>query len=235
MKFELCAASLEAIQIAKELNFDRIELCQNLEQGGLTPSYGMIEYAEAFGIETHVLIRPRPGGFFYNEDEIEIILREVKSCARIGVKGIVIGALSETGEIDKKVVAEIINKANGMEVTFHRAFDDSIDWERSLETLIELGVTRVLSSGMSLNVDAGFSILQRMVKFADSQIEIMPGGGVSAANIKKICEIIQPAAVHFSGTVKYQLDEESMFSENILKVDAARVKRTLDAANLRKV
>ena len=64
MKLELCAASIEAIQIAKELNFDRIELCQSLEQGGLTPSLGLVDYALAHGVETHVLIRPRPGALF---------------------------------------------------------------------------------------------------------------------------------------------------------------------------
>lgn len=228
MKFELCAASLEAIKLAKELNFDRIELCQNLEQGGLTPSYGMIEYAQAFGIETHVLIRPRPGGFFYNEDEIEVILREVINCKRSGVKGVVIGALSETGEIDQRVVEEVMDKAEGMDVTFHRAFDDSIEWQRSLEVLMEHKVTRVLSSGMALNVDTGFPILKQMVKFAGDSIEIMTGGGVNASNIKKIKEEIVPAAIHFSGTAKIQLDEDSMFSENILKVDPARVKRILD-------
>ena len=92
MKFELCAASIDAIKIAKELNFDRIELCQTLEQGGITPSYGMIEYAIAYGIETHVLIRPRPGGFFYSEEEVEVMLREILNCKEMGAKGIVIGA-----------------------------------------------------------------------------------------------------------------------------------------------
>jgi copper homeostasis protein len=219
------------VKLAKELNFDRIELCQNLEQGGLTPSYGMIEYAQAFDIETHVLIRPRPGGFFYNDDELEVILREVINCKRSGVKGVVIGVLSETGEIDKNTLAEIMEKAEGMEVTFHRAFDDSIDWERSLEVLMEHRVTRVLSSGMALNVDSGFPILKQMTKFAGGQIEIMTGGGVNASNIKKIMEDIKPAAIHFSGTAKFQLDEESMFSENILKVDAGRVKRILDVVS----
>lgn len=229
MKFELCAASIEAIKIAKEQGFDRIELCQDLEQGGLTPSYGLIEYAQAFGIETHVLIRPRPGGFFYNEDELEVILREVINCKRSGVKGVVVGALSETGEIDREVLSEIMEKAETMEVTFHRAFDDSIDWQRSLDVLLEFGVTRVLSSGMASNAEVGIPILKQMVKRADGKLQVMAGGGVNASNIQRIVNEVNPHAIHFSGTAKFQLDEESLFSETILKVDPNKVRRILDA------
>ena len=86
MKIELCAATIEAIKVAGEMGFDRIELCQNLEQGGTTPSYGMIEYAIACGIETHVLIRPRPGNFIYDESEMEVILRDIQNCREMGAK-----------------------------------------------------------------------------------------------------------------------------------------------------
>lgn len=232
MKFELCAASIEAIQIAKQYDFDRVELCQSLEQGGLTPSYGMIEYAQAYGIETHVLIRPRPGGFVYSRDEVEIILREIISCKRIGVKGVVLGALKETGEIDKELLKEMIDKADGMDVTFHRAFDDSIEWKPSLEILISLGVERVLSSGLARNVENGLPILKQMVNFAEAKIEIMAGGGVNAANISRLVEDVHPDAVHFSGTTKFELDEDSFFSESILKVDPKKVQRILDVARV---
>lgn len=232
MKFELCAASLEAIRIAKELNFDRIELCQNLEQGGITPSYGMIEYAIAFGIDTHVLIRPRPGGFNYSEDEVEVMLREILNCKAIGAKGVVIGALTESGEIDKDVLSEFMQKAKGMEVTFHRAFDDSIDWKKSMDILIEHKVNRILSSGMARNVDIGFPILEEMIKYSAGRIEIMIGGGVSAANVGRISKDLSPDAIHFSGTVKFQLDEDSLFSESVLLVDKARVQRILNAVKV---
>jgi copper homeostasis protein len=230
MKFELCAASIEAIKLAGEFGFDRIELCQNLEQGGITPSYGLIEYAQAFGIETHVLIRPRAGGFVYDQDELEVILREVINCKRSGVKGVVVGALRETGEIDRDVLAEIMQKAEGMDVTFHRAFDDSIDWKRSLNLLKEMKVTRILTSGMAGNVEIGTPILRQLVNHADGVIEIMAGGGVNANNVGKLIQDAQPNAIHFSGTVKKLLDEESLFSESILNVDRGRVERILKAA-----
>jgi copper homeostasis protein len=231
MKLELCAASLAAIRLAKRLNFDRIELCQNLEQGGITPSYGMIEYAIAYGIETHVLIRPRPGGFFYSEDEQEIMLREIINCKAMGASGIVIGALTEKGAIDEDFLKKVMLKSAGMDVTFHRAFDDSYDWKKSLNILIQNKVNRVLTSGLARNVELGLPVLKEMKKYSAENIQIMIGGGVSAANAARLVKEINPDALHFSGTIKIQLDEESLFSETILKVDEARVNRILATLN----
>lgn len=227
MKLELCAASIEAIQLAKKFDFTRIELCQNLEQGGITPSPGLIEYALAYGVETHVLIRPRPGGFMYNPDEIEIMLRDIRECKTIGAQGVVIGALNERGLIDEKSVALMIEQAAGMEVTFHRAFDDTFSFDKSLDTLINLGVDRVLSSGLSRHIDLGLPILTQMKEYANNRIEIMPGGGINASNIKKIRDGVEPDAIHFSGTKKHLLDEDSMFSETILKVNEDKIQRLL--------
>jgi copper homeostasis protein len=233
MKIELCAATIEAIKLAGELGFDRIELCQNLEQGGTTPSYGMIEYAIACGIETHVLIRPRPGNFFYEESEMEVILRDIQNCREMGAKGVVIGALNSAGEIDRFFLNRVMKKSNGMDVTFHRAFDDSHDWRRSLETLIEHNVTRLLSSGMASNAELGIPILRQMCSFSENRLEIMAGGGVNASNIAKIVKEVGCDAIHFSGTKKVQMDEESLFSEPILKVDPKKVGRILESSGLR--
>jgi copper homeostasis protein len=231
MKIELCAASLAAIRLARELNFDRIELCQNLEQGGITPSFGMIEYAISHGVETHVLIRPRPGGFYYSEDEQEIMLLEIVNCKQMGANGIVIGALTETGEIDEDFLIKAMHQANGMEVTFHRAFDDSYDWKKSMNVLINHGVQRILTAGLARNVELGRPVLSQMIKFSAGRIELMIGGGISAANAPKLVLELKPNAIHFSGTTKTQMDEDSLFSETILKVDEARVKRILKALN----
>ena len=229
MKVELCAASLEAIQLAKELNFDRIELCQTLEQGGITPSPGMIEYAVAYGISTHVLIRPRPGGFMYSWDEVEIILRDIRECKAIGANGVVVGVLDEKGLIDRKALDLMMEHADGMEVTFHRAFDDTFEYDRSMDVLIDAGVNRILSSGLGSNVEKGMPILAQMKEYAAGRIEIMPGGGVNSSNVAKIISDVQPDAIHFSGTKKFLLDEESLFSETILKVDRHKVERLLEA------
>jgi len=229
MKLELCASSIDAIKLAKKFGFDRIELCQNLEQGGITPSPGFIEYALAFGLETHVLIRPRSGGFLYSRDEIEIMLRDILECKNLGAHGVVVGALNEYGLIDEFALELMVEKAKGMELTFHRAFDDCADWQKGLETLIRLGVHRVLTAGTARNAETGIPILTKMKQLAGDRIQIMCGGGINAVNVKRIITEVQPDAIHFSGTVKAILDEDSLFSESILKVEESRVKRILEA------
>ncbi len=232
IKIELCAASIEAIEIARKLNIDRIELCQDLEQGGLTPSAGMIQYAISKEIETHVLIRPRAGGFNYSEMELEVILNDILIAKKLGAKGIVVGVLQANFELDILALQKIKAGSEGLELTFHRAFDESIDWKKSIDALVELGFTRILTSGFASNVEIGMDILKQMTEYAKDRIEIMPGGGVSAANVNKLISYILPAGIHFSGTTKQILDEDSNFSETILKVDKNKVKRILDMVKL---
>ena len=123
-----------------------------------------------------------------------------------------------------------MKKSKGMEVTFHRALDDSIDWKRSIDLLIEHGVHRLLSSGMASNAEIGIPILRQMVNYSADRLQIMAGGGVNAANISKIIKEVNPDAIHFSGTSKFQMDEDSLFSDPILKVERNKVKRILEAA-----
>ena len=228
IKIELCAASIEAIEIAKKLNIDRIELCQDLEQGGLTPSAGMIQYAISKEIETHVLIRPRAGGFNYSDLELEVILNDIQIAKQLGAKGIVVGVLQDNFELDILKLQRIKAVSGELELTFHRAYDESIDWRKSMDALIELGFNRILTSGFASNVEIGMDILKQMTAYAKDRIEIMPGGGVSAANVNKLISYTLPAGIHFSGTTKQILDEDSHFSETVLVVDEKRVKRILD-------
>lgn len=229
MKIELCAASVKAIKLANELKFDRIELCENLMQGGITPSAGRIEYALNTGIETHVLVRPRPGGFYYSEDEITIMVSDIKNIKRMGAKGVVVGALNNYRTIDEEALKHFVDAADGIELTFHRAFDDCVvDWQKRLDILISNGVTRLLSSGLASNINNGIAVLKEMKEYVGDKIQIMPGGGVNAGNAAKIIKEIKPDAIHFSGTVKTIVDEESSFSETFLAVDENRVKRILE-------
>jgi copper homeostasis protein len=156
------------------------------------------------------------------------MLREIEHCKKIGVQGIVLGVLTEKNEINAVQMDRISDVSGHLEVTFHRAFDDTIEWKRSMELLINFGAQRILTSGVSSNVDSGFIVLKEMVKFAKGRIEIMAGGGVNAANVQKIAKEISPDAIHFSGTTKTLLDEESLFSETILQVDRKKVMRITD-------
>ena len=229
LQLELCAASVEALTLAKTHGFDRIELCQNLEQGGLTPSAGLIGQALNLGLETHVLIRPRAGGFHYEQAEIEVIQREIEFCKNLGVQGVVVGLLKSNFELDKSLLQDLMQLAPELDWTFHRAFDESLDWKRSLDVLMELGFKRVLTSGFASNVEIGLPILLQMCEYANGRIEIMAGGGVNAGNIAKLAQIPNIAAVHFSATQKELLDEDSAFSETILKVSESRLQRILAA------
>ncbi len=119
-----------------------------------------------------------------------------------------------------------------MHLTFHRAFDDTFEFDRSIDTLIESGVNRVLSSGLASNVDQGIATLCSMKEYAAGRIEIMPGGGVNASNIRRIIDEVQPDGIHFSGTQKFILDEDSRFSESILRVNREKVRRLLEGARI---
>lgn len=227
MKLELCAATLDAIRLAKKYDFDRIELCQNLEQGGMTPSPGMIEYALAMGLETHVLIRPRPGGFFYDQDEMEIMLRDIRESKAIGAHGVVVGIYGEDGWIDRDALEKMKLQADGMEMTFHRAFDDLARFEKGMDKLIDLEFNRILTSGLARNVELGLDNLIKMCEYAAGRIEIMCGGGVNASNIARLRDEVQPDAIHFSATQKAILDEDSKFRENVLAVNEKKMVRML--------
>lgn len=229
MKIELCAASVTAIKLAKQLNFDRIELCENLVQGGITPSAGRIEYAVNSGMETHVLIRPRPGGFYYSREEITIMVSDIRFAKKMGATGVVVGALNNYRAIDEEALKAFMDAAEGMEVTYHRAFDDCVlDWQKRLDILIQAGITRLLTSGLASNISNGIPVLKEMKGYIGGHMQLMPGGGVNAANVSKIIHEVEPDAIHFSGTVKTVVDEESFFSETFLAIDENRVKRILD-------
>jgi copper homeostasis protein len=227
VKVELCSSTLEAVLLAKELKIDRIELCQNLEQGGLTPSFGMIEYALELGLETHVLIRPRAAGFCYSKEELKVIFNDIISCKNMGVEGIVIGILKNNFEIDQDVIKHIKSISGDMSLTFHRAFDETIDWKRSMDILIAHKFKRILTSGFCSNVEQGFTVIKEMIAYSNNRIEIMPGGGISSSNVKRIIEELKPNGIHFSATVKTLLDEDSAFSETVLRVDSQKVNRIL--------
>jgi copper homeostasis protein len=227
-RIELVAASVEAVDLAAKYALDRIELCVDLDQGGLTPSAGLVEYSLELGLETHILIRPRAAGFHYTDNEVKVMEKDIRFMNRLGVHGVVIGALKDNFELDKTTLERLISAAEGLDVTCHRAFDESFDWQKSMETLIQLGFKRILSAGLASNVNAGIDMLKQMKHFAKNRIEIMPGGGVNNANIQKILEVVQPSSIHFSGAVKTLLDEKSAFSETILKIEEKRVQRMVE-------
>lgn len=196
---EICAGSVESAIAARDGGAQRIELCAALEVGGVTPSAGVI--AEARKIEDlvlNVIIRPRGGDFLYNEYEAACMEHDIRTCKALGVDGVVIGALTPDGDIDTALCRRLIAAADGMSITFHRAFDMCRNASKALEELIAIGCHRVLTSGQAATAMEGTTLLKELVKQADGRIIIMPGCGVSSANAAAILQATGATEIHAS-------------------------------------
>ena len=196
---EICAGSVESAVAARDGGAARIELCAALEIGGVTPSAGVIAEARKIpGITLNVIIRPRGGDFLYNEYEAACMEQDIRTCKTLGADGVVIGALTAEGEIDTELCSRLISAADGMSVTFHRAFDMCHDPRKALEELISLGCHRVLTSGLSATAEAGIPLLRELVQQADGRIIIMPGCGVNSGNAARILQTTGATEIHAS-------------------------------------
>ena len=207
-KLEICVGSIGSALIAQAFGADRIELCDNLAEGGTTPSYGMIVQSKMkLEIPFFPIIRPRGGDFVFTRDEFQIMREDVLCCREMGCKGVVIGILRKDSTVDMERCAELIALAGDMEITFHRAFDRCLSMERSLEDLVELGCHRVLTSGGKEFASEGAEKLRSLVRQAGFRINIMPGSGITHRNLQKIAA--ETGAYEFHSTAK-TLVENSM-------------------------
>ncbi len=195
---EVCIDSVEAAVEAQQGGAHRVELCADLLEGGTTPSAGTIQLARrSVDIDVNVIIRPRGGDFCYTPVEFEVMKLDIETAKAAGANGVVIGILNEDGSVDKERTRKLVDLARPMSVTFHRAFDMARDPYEALETLIELGVNRVLTSGQESSVLDGLEMITELVDRASDRIIIMPGGGVTERNFKKIVETSGVKEIHF--------------------------------------
>ena len=198
-RIENCASSATSAVRAQQGGAYRVELCAALPEGGTTPSYGEICTARRLlDIKLNVIIRPRGGDFLYTPIEQEVMLHDIEQAKHIGVDGVVIGCLTPEGEVDRPLMARLIEAAGGMSVTFHRAIDMCRDREAALETIIDLGCSHVLTSGGHNTALEGADELARMVRQAAGRIVIMPGSGVNPTNIAQLAERTGASEFHFS-------------------------------------
>lgn len=196
---EICAGSVESAIAARDGGAQRIELCAALEIGGITPSAGIIaEARKVEGLALNVIIRPRGGDFLYNSYEAESMIHDILLCKELGADGVVIGALTADGDIDTALCRRLIAAADGMSVTFHRAFDMCRDPRQALEELIALGCDRVLTSGQATTAEAGIPLLKELVEQAAGRISIMPGCGVNSGNAAMILQETGATEIHAS-------------------------------------
>ena len=199
---------LEAVGNAWSGGAGRIELCASMEHDGLTPPVGHIEKArEAFRDRSGlmVMIRPKPGDFFYQSDDITLMETQIADAAKAGADGVVIGVLDpRTGDIHRTYCERLVDHARlyDLSVTFHRAFDATPDWRHSMDTVITMGISRVLSSGMKWGGAGtaldGINQLADMIEFAEGNIELVAGGGVNHTNASVIISELRGLGERFS-------------------------------------
>lgn len=199
---EICVTDLESAIAAEAGGADRVELCDNLSVGGTTPSLGTIaETRRWLGIPIHVLIRPRPGDFCYTKRELAVMIRDIEAARAIGAAGVVLGVLTSRRAIDTAALARLIEAARPLSATFHKAIDCTGDPLPNLDSLIELGVDRVLSSGSRASAIEGAATLRSMLDRADGRIAIMAGGRVSTATVNELIRLTGVREVHVGSAV----------------------------------
>jgi copper homeostasis protein len=182
---EVCAFGIQTCIIAANAGASRVELCDNPIEGGTTPSYGAIKKVrEAISIELFPIIRPRSLNYFYDADEWEMVLADVKICKELGCDGISVGVQKIDGTVDADKMKQLVELAYPMEVTSNRVIDAAPDPFKALEILIDAGCCRVLTSGQAPTAPEGLAVLSQLVKQADGRISIMPGAGVKSGNIE---------------------------------------------------
>ncbi|AZQ59119.1 copper homeostasis protein CutC [Maribacter sp. MJ134] len=214
MLVEVCANSLESALNAQEAGADRIELCSELAVGGITPSYGLLKAVrEEISIPVHVLVRPRSGDFTFSNIEFEIMKADILLCKELGFQGIVSGVLHADHTLDNERTQELVKCSEGMNFTFHRAFD----WVKNpiivLKQLEEMGVDYLLTSGQKQSAIEGITLLDKLNANSTS-CAIMPGSGVKEYNVAVFMDK-GFKAVHLSGTqFQKTLDMQPMVSMN---------------------
>ena len=236
---EIATSDFSSSLAAAKGGADRIELCDNLGEGGTTQSYSTIKYCrEKLVIQLFPIIRPRGGDFLYSEDEYNIMVDDVRVCKELNCDGVVIGFLNADGTIDIEKTARLVELAYPMEVTFHRAFDRCVDPFAALEQLIQIGCNRILTSGQKPTVMEGIDLIEQLVKAADDRIIIMPGSGVRKENISELASRTGAKELHSSLRTKVKskmqfrhsaFGEESYDYYSVLEDAVRDLRRALDA------
>jgi copper homeostasis protein len=226
MFLEICANSYQSAINAQEAGAHRVELCQELSVGGITPSYGLIKQVIAhLKIPVFVLIRPRSGDFNYSDAEFEIIKKDIEISKELGCKGIVSGILHKDRTIDVERTKVLVERSKPLDFTFHRAFDEVVNPLEALDQLIDLGVNRILSSGQQPTAEEGLELLKQLHFNAKGRLAIMAGAGINASNAQKF-KTIGLKEIHASASKKIARQYQSMF-ENAQMVSCVDIIKSI--------
>jgi copper homeostasis protein len=196
---EAAVESVEAALAAAEGGAHRVELCADLAHGGTTPPIDLVrECRHRLTIPVFVLVRPRAGDFVYSDAEHETTLQQLRRVKNAGALGIVTGELTDGRRVAEGRTLGLIEAARPLPFTFHRAFDDCLELGAALESLVRLGVNRVLTSGGARTAADGADRIERLVTQAKGRIEILAGGGIDAANVAGLVRVSGVKEIHFS-------------------------------------
>jgi copper homeostasis protein len=243
MTCEVVVYNIESSFKAQEGGADRIELCDNPADGGTTPSLGTVEVVRKnVTLDVFVMLRPRGGDFCYSSYEFHAMKRDLLQCQKLSVDGFVLGILNPDGTLDKKRCKELIDKARPLKVTCHRAFDMTRDPFEALEDCIEVGFSRILTSGHRAKALEGVDLIRQLVEKAGNRISIMAGSGVNENTVRDIVSHSRVKEIHFSATsfhnspMTYQnlsiaaMGEEGKSEFQLRTVDPERVKKIRELA-----
>ena len=220
IQVEICTPSAASAKAAKEGGAQRVELCRDLPCGGLTPTDGDIEYCvRGLGLRTHVLVRPRPGNFYYNAAEVEEIMATIECCRRLGAAAVVVGFLDYEGRVDAGLTRRAVEAAGPMEVTFHRAFDEACQPPlEALRVIADCGCTRLLTSGQRATAIEGAEVIASLVGV--TPVRILAGSGVTPMNARRLVELTGVGEVH--GSCK------TLLPDGTPQTDAAQVRALVE-------
>jgi len=227
--------TLEAAILAADFGVDRLELCADFGEGGTTPGAGMLAYLKSkVQVPIFVMIRPRGGDFVYSMEELEVMKKEINVLKALGADGFVFGVLNPDGKVNINANQSLINIAEGLPCTFHRAFDASSNLDESLERIIDCGFHRILTSGGKNSVTDGLKRIQHLLEKAGKRIIIMPGGGTAPEHLKPLdisghlrevhssCKTFRDSQSSYFNP-DLQLSEGGAASEKVLTVDESLV------------
>ena len=212
IQVEICLNGVDSAIAAQQGGASRVELCDNLLEGGTTPSLGMVAaIREAIDIDIMAMIRPRGGDFLYTDWEFEVMCRDTKLMHGRGITGVVFGLLNPDGTIDRERTQKLIELARPLPVTFHRAFDMTRDPLAALDTLLELGVDRLLTSGQELTAWQGLPLIAELQKRAGAAMTIMPAVQVTVENARQIVTTAKLREIHIGSNVERQIPSQMIY------------------------
>ncbi|MFP5210416.1 MAG: copper homeostasis protein CutC [Acidobacteriota bacterium] len=217
MVLEICVDSLESAIVAAKGGAERIELCSDLMEGGITPSAGLIQAVRnAVAIDLFVMIRPRGGDSVYSIRELEVMEKDIAVARQLGANGVVLGVLRRDGRVDIRRTEQLVKLALPMQVTFHRAFDMTPDLEQACEDVIAAGAHRILTSGGKQTARKGGAQIARLVKRAGTRVGVMAGSGINARNAVELARVT--GAAEFHASLRKQVKNPVRYSKSGLSI-----------------